>query len=121
MTSAFSSWPGLAPRRAVVKASTVSLPPISTRVSSPTAVIGCALGRDFSRVILELALVADLRPVAVGEGAVFFDRLDGGARVAELLDLVLELFFGDFDGGLVDGDVLVAIDGEIGKVLRRRP
>ena len=37
-----------------------------------------------------------------------------------MLDLVLELFFGDFDRGLVDLDVLVAVDGESGNEFEDR-
>ena len=91
----------------------MSLPPISTSESSP------AIGRCFG-VAFDLALVGDLRPVAIHQRTVFFHRLDGGARLAQLLDLLLELLFRDFDGRLVDGNDLVALDGEVGNVLEDR-
>ena len=126
MTSTFSSWPGLTPRRELVKASTVSLPPISTSVFSPLigwASTGCGSATASGAVVagssggcgLNLALVADLGPIAVLKRAVFLDRLDGGAGIAQVHKLVLELLLSDFDGGLVDLDVFVAVDGEGGK------
>ena len=78
--------------------------------------IGCGRGG----VALDLALVGDLGPVAILERAVFFDGLDGGAGVAEMPELVLELFVSDFDGRLVDLDVFVAVDRESGNDIRRR-
>src|SRR6202044_193337 len=76
---------------------------------------GFAFGRGFRgrfRRCFDLALVADLGPVTVGQGAIFFNGLNGRARVAQMLDLVLELFFCHFCGGLGDGDVFIAGDRE---------
>ena len=41
-----------------------------------------ALGSSF-----DLALIADFGPVAIGKGAVFFNRFDRGARIAQVLEL----------------------------------
>ena len=78
---------------------------------------GRGVCRRVGRRRLNLALVGDLGPIAVLERTVFFDRLDGGAGVAEMTDFVLELFVGDFDRWLVDLDVFVAVDGEGGNEL----
>ena len=69
---------------------------------------------------VDLAGVGNLGPVAVDEGAVFFDGLNDGARIAQLRHLVRELFLGDLDGGLVDGNLFVAFDGEVGQIFEDR-
>ena len=76
---------------------------------------GLGFGRGVGGGGLDLALVADLGPIAVLERTVFFDRLDGGAGVAKMPEFVVELFVRDLGRRLVDLDVLVAVDGEGGK------
>ena len=69
-------------------------------------------------IALKLPGIGDLRPIAIGQGAVFFDGLNGGARLAQLPNLVLDLFFGNLDRRLVYNDALIALDGEIGNVFK---
>jgi len=63
-------------------------------------------------LVLELALEGDLGEVAVGEGAIFFDGLHGGAGVDGALELFVEFGVGEGGFGFFDLDFLVALDGE---------
>ena len=58
---------------------------------------GCGFG-----LALNLARVGNLRPVAIHQRPVFLNRLDRGARFAELANLLLELFFSNLNGGLIE-------------------
>ena len=76
--------------------------------------------RDRFRLIRDDALVGDLRPIAVCQAAVFFYRLDGGARIAQLLQFALVLLFSDFHRRLFYSDRLIALNGELRHKLEDR-
>ena len=69
-------------------------------------------------IVSQLPGVGNLCPVAIHQRAVFFYWLDGGSRVAQVFEFVLEFFVGDFDRRLLDNDSLIALDREVGQILK---
>jgi hypothetical protein len=68
----------------------------------------------------ELSVKGDLRPVAFFEPAVFFYGFHGGAGVADAGQFGFVFGVGEGDVGLCDFDVLIAVDGEVGRYFKGR-
>ena len=71
-------------------------------------------------LVFDFSRIGDLRPIAVHKRAVLFDRLDGGARLAQLGQLMLKLFVGDRSRRLLDNNILVAVDRKRRQILECR-